>query len=261
MALRAVVDHPKFADLVVRLGIPRFMALGCLESLWHFASRFTPQGNIGKYTDAQIEAWIGWNGAPGLLVSGLVNSGWLDRNDDHRLLVHDWHEHADKATKQSLRNKKLSFIGTVGTHKQTWEPQTSETSNECAPTAISCAPPVPVPVPEPVPGAVPLGAQDAPPPYSDNEEANIPDDLPAAPLGNFILERLGIPHSYGLSVKFADAAGFIARDEQCRRGEGARRLLHRARESPPDDGKWQFWLLDQRWKQRESQGVSIEGLE
>ncbi len=56
MALRAVPDHPKFADLKARLGRPKYVALGCLETIWHFTGRFTPQGNLGKYTDQAIEA-------------------------------------------------------------------------------------------------------------------------------------------------------------------------------------------------------------
>lgn len=90
-------------------------------------------------------------------------------------------------------------------------------------------------------------------------EGDIPDDMPAAPLGNFILQELSIPHSYGLSIKFADAVDLLARDEGCKRGEAATRILHRARERPPGDGKWRFWLEDGSWKASEE--LSLEGLE
>ncbi len=56
MAFRAVPDHPKFAHLKGLLRMPKGATLGYLECIWHFAGRFTPQGNIGKYDDAQLRA-------------------------------------------------------------------------------------------------------------------------------------------------------------------------------------------------------------
>jgi hypothetical protein len=112
MALRAVPDHPKFADLKARLECGRGVALGYLEAMWHFCGRFTPQGNIGKYSDAQIESWIEWSGTSGDLIQAMVETHWLDPDAVHRLIVHDWHEHADSATRASLRRKKLNFVST-----------------------------------------------------------------------------------------------------------------------------------------------------
>lgn len=86
--------------------------------------------------------------------------------------------------------------------------------------------------------------------FSDDEEANIPDDLPAAPLGNFIMQRLLIPPKYAIAMQFASAAEFIAKAENCGRGEGARRLIERARDAPTGT-KWTFWLQDGGWKQRD----------
>src|SRR5687767_688515 len=109
MALRAVPDHPKFADLKSRIKRGKSDTLGALEALWHFTGRFTPQGNVGKYTDSAIEAWLEWSGEPGSLVKALVESRWLDEHPVHRLVVHDWHEHADDATRLALKRKKLDF--------------------------------------------------------------------------------------------------------------------------------------------------------
>ena len=142
MALRAVPDHPKFADLKQRLGVPKYAALGLLESLWHFCGRFTPQGNIGKYPDSTIEAWIEWNGEAGAAITALCGAGWVDANPTHRLLVHDWEQHADKATKQALSRAHAAFcvpsVCTVGIQN-----------------AVLSSLPVPVPVPESVPEPVP----------------------------------------------------------------------------------------------------------
>ena len=62
----------------------RFAALGCLEAMWHFTGRFTPQGNIGKYTDEAIEAWLEWDGVPGLLIDAMVESKRIDRDSQRR---------------------------------------------------------------------------------------------------------------------------------------------------------------------------------
>jgi hypothetical protein len=110
MALRAVDDHPKLHDLKSILSIGRGEALGYLEALWHFTGRFTPAGNIGAYSDTAIESWIEWKGAPGALMAALVQSKWIDANETHRLVIHDWHDHADDATKLALKRKKIGFV-------------------------------------------------------------------------------------------------------------------------------------------------------
>jgi hypothetical protein len=82
--------------------------------IWHFTARFTPQGNIGKYPDDAIENWVEWNGNPGELIAALVHCGWIDANREHRLVVHDWHQHADKAVHTDLARKLQRFAnGTV----------------------------------------------------------------------------------------------------------------------------------------------------
>lgn len=87
----------------------KFEVVGILETLWQMVGRYAPQGNIGKYTDEEIEAWIEWDGEEGALVSALVVCGWLDACELHRLLVHDWPEHADSATHVALAKQTLLF--------------------------------------------------------------------------------------------------------------------------------------------------------
>lgn len=98
MALRAVPDHPKFADFKRRLGLTKGAALGYLECIWHFTGRFTPAGNIGKYQDSAIEAWVEWDGEPGALVEALIQSDWAHRheNPEYRVVIHDWSMYADE---------------------------------------------------------------------------------------------------------------------------------------------------------------------
>jgi hypothetical protein len=123
-----------------------------LESIWHFTGRFTPQGNIGKYPDEAIELWVGWDGEPGSLISALIATHWIDAHADFRLLVHDWPQHADNATKLALKRSGQAFcLHAVST-----------VSRQCGDTVQQNVTPlrlpVPVPVPEPVPepGPVPV---------------------------------------------------------------------------------------------------------
>jgi len=144
VALRAVPDHPKFAELMAALNLPKFATLGCLEAIWHFTGRYAPQGNIGKYSDQAIERWVDWNGTPGKLVESLVNCRWIDRDPNHRLLVHDWHQHADKATKNALMRAKLPFSIPVVRTADVLSTNTKPKSS----TAYRLPEPEPVPAPE-----------------------------------------------------------------------------------------------------------------
>ena len=165
MALRAVPDHPKFACLKAALRMPKGATAGWLEMTWHFAGRFTPHGNIGKYTDAQIESWVEWDGEPGALIAALIDTGWLDRSAEHRLIVHDWHVHADNATKLSVKRSGKPFC----------TDSVDTVSQQCGDTVSESVTPLGLPVPEPVPEPEPV-----PGPGAGPEEKQIPPS-PSAP--------------------------------------------------------------------------------
>lgn len=109
MAKRTLLDHPKLARLIRRLGRGRLVAIGALELVWHFTARFAPSGAIGAYDDAEIEEWIGWDGPPGTLIESLCSSGWLDVDPTHRLLVHDWPDHCDDSVHATLARRRQYF--------------------------------------------------------------------------------------------------------------------------------------------------------
>ena len=107
---RGTPEHPKVHDLARRLGIAWPHAVGLLELLWHFTARYAIQGNIGKWANEQIANAVGWDGDPDVLVEALVAAGWLDSDDEHRLIVHDWHEHADQSVRKTLRSRGMDFV-------------------------------------------------------------------------------------------------------------------------------------------------------
>jgi len=110
MALRAVIDHPKFARLKNILKLNKSCTLGYLEGLWHFCGRYTPNGNIGKYSVEDIEAWLEWDGEEGALIAAMVKAKWIDDCPVNGLIVHDWHKHADDATRLALKRAKQDFV-------------------------------------------------------------------------------------------------------------------------------------------------------
>lgn len=107
---RGTITHHKTVDLARRLGIERWGAVGILESLWHATAERTPQGDIGKLSDDEISYYVGWSGDASTLVRALVDSRWLNECNTHRLLVHDWHDHADDTTKKRLSRNGIEFL-------------------------------------------------------------------------------------------------------------------------------------------------------
>jgi hypothetical protein len=109
MALRGVLDHPKFGALKSLLKLNKYATLGLLEALWHFTARYTPAGNIGKYTDQEIAIWLEWPGDATALISALIASRWIDAEENYRLIIHDWPDSADDAVHGQLARRLQRF--------------------------------------------------------------------------------------------------------------------------------------------------------
>jgi hypothetical protein len=107
LSKRGTPQHPKTYTLAAVLNVPLWGALGILESLWHFAQRYAPAGDVGRFTDDDIARAIGWTENAATLVSGLVQAGWLDRCSCHRARIHDWPDHADVSVKRAIDSKFL----------------------------------------------------------------------------------------------------------------------------------------------------------
>lgn len=114
MAKRGTLRHPKTLELADRLDCDVGTAFGILEALWHFTADFAPRGDVGRWTDTRIEdalevpRLIEARGH-GSVVEALIAARWLDVDAQYRLLVHDYPDHADEATKKKLSRAGLSF--------------------------------------------------------------------------------------------------------------------------------------------------------
>lgn len=137
---RGTPKHPKLYDLLAALELPvrqRPIAVGYLELLWHFTAEFAPQGNIGKYSDERIEAALDWTGKRGKLIEAFTKSGWCDKSSQYRLIVHDWHDHADDATKKKLHRLGLRFLSLRDEVSGHCPPSSPETADSVAPALPS----------------------------------------------------------------------------------------------------------------------------
>lgn len=107
---RGTPRHPKVAELSALLEIPRYSAVGLLELLWHFTAEFALAGDVGRFSDDAIAQALCWDDASTKLIDALVQSGWLDRCECHRLRVHDWNDHADQTVQRVLSKRNQGFI-------------------------------------------------------------------------------------------------------------------------------------------------------
>jgi hypothetical protein len=174
---RGTPKHPKIFHLCTLLKCRRPTAIGYLEMLWHMTAEYTPQGNIGKYDDAWIEASLDWTGRKGFLVDCLAIAGWLDRDSEWRLLVHDWRDHADSAVIKRLQRLGLHFL-------ESSKKMTGQSTVTDQKTAASRAPlPEPclsMPEPEPLSAAVvSLPAKTSPPKRELRKNGKIPGNIAA----------------------------------------------------------------------------------
>ena len=163
--MRKALGCTKMKRLCRNLDIRTYQAVGILESLWHLTANETPQGDIGKLSNEDIALAIDWIGDEDKLIQSLVVSGWLDSSTIHRLIVHDWHQHADDAVDNRLARAVKLYASGVRPRmnrlsvqeKATLCAQFDELAILCAQNPDPCALPEPVassqlPEPEPEPG-------------------------------------------------------------------------------------------------------------
>ena len=111
---RGTPDHPKTKRFARALGVPSYAAMGLLEVMVnHWAPDFAVTGAIGKWNDQDIADGLGWDGDAATLVAALVDSGYVDRHPEHRLVIHDWELHADQGVRNKLKKLGLAFVTAV----------------------------------------------------------------------------------------------------------------------------------------------------
>ncbi len=86
------------------------VAVGILERLWHVTIVSAPQGDIGRIEDEVLAELVGWHGDPSVLITAMVDSGFVDVCSVYRLVIHDWPDHAPGFIKGNLKKHNRAFI-------------------------------------------------------------------------------------------------------------------------------------------------------
>lgn len=163
-----LLGHYKLDDLARALAIPVPHAIGTLELLWLMAARQDGEdaieGVLRGATPDKIARFVRWEGDAAALVDALVRVGFLDRDSDGALRVHDWQDHRpaylnDRARKIKRENKRPEIPGTSGNI-----PEPPGTSGKIQPSA---SPPSALPEENP---PVTAGAVTSPQPGTPTRE-------------------------------------------------------------------------------------------
>lgn len=108
---RETYNHPKTLDLAARLDVPQYAAVGLLGTLWNWVPDYALAGNVGKYPNGTIARSCGWTGDADKFVQALIDAGWLDRDDEHRLIVHDWAQHVENWIRAKAAKANVILLG------------------------------------------------------------------------------------------------------------------------------------------------------
>lgn len=153
---RGTPEHPKMKHLARSLRVNHAHAVGLMETLWHWAGKFAQQGDVGRHDDRDIADACYWTRNPKELIDALIGCGWLDKSDKHRLIIHDWHAHADDAVKKYLDRNGLNFLSNdpasalqSSANVQTVSRQCPDSGNKSPPALAYRPSPEPSPTPSP----------------------------------------------------------------------------------------------------------------
>lgn len=131
---RNAPEHWKMDAFATKLGVCLAQAVGHIEMLFHLTAKQSPHGNIGKMPDAHIAKKCGWDGDPSLFIAALVECRWVDVCSQQRLIVHDWHEHCDDATKKSVSRSETPFLRPISTVPENGGQCPTESDKICLPS-------------------------------------------------------------------------------------------------------------------------------
>jgi hypothetical protein len=94
-------QHPKTRRLARRLGVSLPAAIGHLHLLWWWALDYAQDGKLARFCETDIAEACEWPGAPSDLVAALVETHWLDADEQH---IHDWEEYSGALLRRRAQN-------------------------------------------------------------------------------------------------------------------------------------------------------------
>ena len=99
-----LLDHRKLRRTCRLLKLNEVTLRGHLVTLWLNVLRHSPDGDMDDWTEDDIAHYAGWDGDPHLFVSSLIQTAWIDIDED-RCVIHDWDEHSDRLRVAKIRKQ------------------------------------------------------------------------------------------------------------------------------------------------------------
>lgn len=110
---QGTTEKVKFKKLKRRLRLPEWQVGGLLDAIWRSTASNAPAGDIGRLSNEDIAASIEYEDDPDELVQHLVECGWLDEDDEFRLIVHDWSDHVPNFLKGGFAKSGRTFADQI----------------------------------------------------------------------------------------------------------------------------------------------------
>ena len=98
-------EHPKIYQLADTLETGNCEAVGVVVSLWLWAAKNAPDGDLSRFPVRALGDAVGWRGDTKRLYQSLVACGFIDEDGENTRL-HDWEEYAVRLMEINDRKKK-----------------------------------------------------------------------------------------------------------------------------------------------------------
>ena len=97
--------HPKTKKLARLLGVSLPAAVGHIHYLWWWALDYAQDGDLSRFDSYDLKDAVHWDGDGIELMEALVESGYVDRDDEGGLHLHDWFEYAGKLAERRAKDR------------------------------------------------------------------------------------------------------------------------------------------------------------
>jgi hypothetical protein len=197
--------HPKTKKLARLLGVSRVTAVGHLQFLWWWTGSYAPDGELTRFDSLDVATGAEWEGDEEAFVEALVAAGFLDRDEDGHLTVHDWRDYGGRLIDRRKSNAaRMRDARARGQKTEQREPEDTceEDADHVQDTCVARAgleerrgeerenPPV-VPPSE---GPPPEGSPTKPVrPVPKPRATRIPDEFPISDDMRAFADRIGLP--------------------------------------------------------------------
>ena len=119
------LDHWKTDTLIAACGADGVLAL---MRLWTFAAQNKPDGRLTGVQTSMIERIAKWRGDPGALLRVLIETRFIEQDQDGVWLIHDWEQHNPYAASAEFRRDRARKANAIRRGKYDEDCNSSATS-------------------------------------------------------------------------------------------------------------------------------------